>query len=481
MSRPVQDPAALASFYHLNGAPVAGHACRGLACFAARADHPQRWAEACAAERPLHCPGQCHVAPAVANGWNRADVRPLARVVGTEPVLLGNVIGGGVRNLDDYLGREGGAALHMARSMQPEALIRQIHESGLRGRGGAGFPAGRKWQSVREAGRPAVIVVNADEGDPGAFSDKALLEDDPFCLLEAIAIAAHAIGADEAIIYIRCEYPQTRRSLEQSLAQASAAGWPGNVSIRVFSGLGSFVCGEETALLNSLEHRRPFVRPRPPLPSQSGLHGQPTLVHNVETLCAVPWIVRNGPQSYRCLGHGDSAGTKLLSLCSLFRQPGLVEVPFGVTLRRIVEEFGGGIRRGELLGVMFGGPLAGLLPQRVFDTPFSYEDLARIGGAVGHGGVIAFADDTTIPELVAEVFRFGANESCGLCVPCHRGTAELQQTFQQDLAGTSPGLLTGRWSELVAALEQTSLCGHGRGLAEFARSIERHFFAELVR
>jgi formate dehydrogenase iron-sulfur subunit len=187
----------------------------------------------------------------------------------------------------------------------------------------------------------------------------------------------------------------------------------------------------------------------------------------------------NGASAYRDLGAGDSAGTKLISLNSLFRRPGLVEVPFGIPLRRIVEEIGGGLKRGRLLGVMIGGPLAGLLPPTALDTPFTYEALATIGGAVGHGGVIAFTDDTTIPELIAEVFRFGASESCGLCVPCHRGSAELVEAFHH-LAQGRAVLGRERWDALVSALEQTSLCGHGSGLAEFARSIERHYPEELA-
>jgi formate dehydrogenase iron-sulfur subunit len=471
---------ALASFYHLHGGPTAGQSCRGLACFAARGDNPERWRDACETERPIYCLGQCHVAPAIASTDGAEDIRPVPRVEGTDPVLLANVLRGGIRNLADYLAGDGGKALSLARAMPPDAVIDMIDQSGLRGRGGAGFSAGRKWRGVREAKGEPVLVVNADEGDPGAFSDKALLEDDPFCLLEAIGIAAHAIGAAEAIIYLRSEYPRARLILAQAIQEAADAGWPGRVSIELFSGQGSFVCGEESALLNSLEHRRPFVRSRPPYPYQAGYHQRPTLVHNVETLCATPWILRRGAHAYRRLGSGESAGTKLISLCSMFRQPGLIEIPFGVTLRAIVDEIGGGLRRGRLLGLMVGGPLAGLLPPQVLDTRFTYEDLTRAGGAVGHGGVIAFADDTHLIELIAELFAFGATESCGLCVPCHLGTNELHQTFSA-LVGRMETPDPVRWSDLITALEQTSLCGHGRGLAEFARSIDRYFIGKLFR
>jgi formate dehydrogenase iron-sulfur subunit len=388
------------------------------------------------------------------------------------------MLAGGVRDLATYLARGGGEALEVARRSDPDRLILTIEESKLRGRGGAGFPAGKKWRAVRGQSGDPVVVANADEGDPGAFSDKALVEDDPFRLLEGIAIAARAVGAHEAYIYLRCEYPAAHRILAAALAESGAAKWLGDLEIRLISGRGSFVCGEESALLNALEGRRPFVRPRPPFPFEQGYGGRPTLVHNVETLAASVWIVRHGAAAYRHLGFGESGGTKLVSLNSLFRQPGLVEVPFGIPLREIVEQIGGGLASGTLWGLMVGGPLAGLLPPSALDTPFTYEDLAAIGGAVGHGGVIAFDAETRLPDLVAEAFRFGATESCGLCVPCHGGTAELQDAFARIQAGELT-LSRIRWSELIAALAQASVCGHGRGLAEFARSLERHYSREL--
>jgi formate dehydrogenase iron-sulfur subunit len=477
VSRAIHDRDAVASFYHLRAAPAAGSACRGLGCFAARADNPDRWSKACSQSPTVYCLGMCHAAPAAAG----EDQQPSARCAAASPVLLGNILVGGVRKLDAYLADGGGQALDRARSMTSDALIDEITQSGLRGRGGAGFPAGRKWAAVRDSGENPVIVVNADEGDPGAFSDKALLEDDPFRLFEAIAITAQAIGAHEAVIYLRCEYPNAAQILTDAIAKAEAANWPGDVSIKLVSGKGSYVCGEETSLLNALEERRPFVRARPPYPFQSGLHGRPTLVHNVETLCAVPWIVEHGADAYRSLkvGNSQTGGTKLLSLNSMFHNPGLVEMPFGMTLRTIVEDLGGGLKRGNLMGVMIGGPLAGLLPPSALDTPFTYEDLATIGGAVGHGGVIAFADDTDLASLIAEVFRFGASESCGLCVPCHLGTAELAQAFS-DLADGRARITREHWNDLIAALKQTSLCGHGGGLADFALSLERHYPEELA-
>jgi len=222
------------------------------------------------------------------------------------------------------------------------------------------------------------------------------------------------------------------------------------------------------------------VRIRPPYPNEQGLYGRPTLVQNVETLCAAPWIVERGGAAFRDLGADAEPGVKLISLNAMFREPGLVEIPMGIPVRRIVEEIGGGVKRGRLMGVMIGGPLAGLLPPRALDTPFAHSALASVGGAVGHGGVIAFADDTDLASLIAEVFRFGAGESCGLCAPCRLGTAELAGAFERLCAGERGVIDSAEWESLIAALEQTSLCGHGRGLAEFARSLEKNFPEELA-
>ncbi|MCK9368309.1 MAG: formate dehydrogenase [Metallibacterium scheffleri] len=394
-----------------------------------------------------------------------------------QTVLLGNLLAGGARTLEQYCKRGGGGALARAHSMAPESLIEQIEASGLRGRGGAGFPTGRKWRAVAaEAASQKFVVANGDEGDPGAFSDRFLMEDDPFRLIEAMAIAAHAVGASRGVIYLRKEYPAAAQSLDSALREARSAGWLGDsFDIELTLGQGSYICGEETAMLNSIEERRPEVRPRPPQITAQGLFRKPTLVNNVETLCAVPWIVEHGGAAYAELGFSHSRGTKLLSLNSLFRRPGLYEVEFGIPLRSVVEDLGGGLHRGQLKALMVGGPLAGLLPPRLLDTPLGHEEMQALGAAVGHGGVIAFADDTSLAEIVEQVFRFGAYESCGKCTPCHLGTPVIERMFadgaRRDLA---------RYRDLIHALAATSLCGHGRGLAEFAHSLERHFAGELA-
>lgn len=472
------------SFYHLAHVPLTGHACQGLACFAARNDAPQRWQQAQARTPPLFCLGKCYQGPAVVDEETWPDIGVFSR----HAVLLANVVKGGVRNLAAYEASGGGQALRRALTMPSTELVNLIADSGLRGRGGAGFPTGRKWAAVSSSTAPRkYVVANADEGDPGAFSDRLLMEDDPFRLIEAMAIASIAVGAEQGVIYLRKEYPLARTVLESALQQARDAGWlgpevlgsPQRFSLELHIGQGSYVCGEETAMLSSIEGRRPEVRLRPPQITDRGLFGAPTLVNNVETLCAVPWIVTHGAQPYAALGTPASRGTKLLSLNSLFRRPGLYEVEFGMPLRRIVEQVGGGLQRGRLLGVMVGGPLAGLVPPSLLDMPFCHEELQRIGCAVGHGGVIAFADDTSIAELVAEVFRFGALESCGKCTPCHFGSPELARMFRAVVGGER---ISGeRWHALIDALAATSLCGHGRGLAEFARAIERHYSEELAR
>jgi len=468
--------ARVGSFYHLADVSLEGRSCCGLACFAARADDLSRWTTAAEATPSVYCLGKCYAGPSTAG----QDLRPHIAVCSSRTVLLGNVIKGGLRSFAAYCGAGGGTAWAKAQMMAPAELVGLIEKSGLRGRGGAGFPSGRKWQAVAShAGVLKYLVVNADEGDPGAFSDRFLLEDDPFRMIEAAMIAARAVGATQGYVYLRKEYPDAAGILRDALQQAKRAGWLGaGFDMALVVGEGSYVCGEETAMLNALEGRRPEVRVRPPQISERGLYGAPTLVHNVETLCAVPWIVEQGADAYAALGFSKSRGTKLLSLNSLFRRPGLYEVEFGISLADLCENLGGGLRRGKLKGLMIGGPLAGIVPPDLLDTRLGYEELQAIGCAVGHGGIIAFADDTPLAAIMSEVFRFGAYESCGKCTPCRQGTPVL--------AGAFKSLAQGRridrqdYAALIDVLAATSLCGHGRGLAEFASAVERHYGEELA-
>jgi formate dehydrogenase iron-sulfur subunit len=368
-------------------------------------------------------------------------------------------------------------------------LVGAIEMSGLRGRGGAGFPTGRKWRAVAEQGAPdKYVIANADEGDPGAYIDRFLIEDDPHRLIEAMAIAAYAVGARNGHIYLRKEYPQARAVLEQALGDARREGFLGHqilrrsfsFDIQLVVGQGSYVCGEETALLNSIEGHRPEVRLRPPYPFEAGLFGKPTLINNVETLANIPWIVRHGGEAFQRLGFSSSRGTKVLSLNSLFCSPGLYEVDFGMSLRKIVEELGEGLQSGRLKALMIGGPLAGLLPPELLDTPLGFEELAHVGASVGHGGVIAFDEHTPIADLVHHVFDFAAYESCGKCTPCRLGSRRIEQLFKQiGRDGHAPAGAKKECADIISALSATSLCGLGTGLADFARSVLNHYGEEL--
>lgn len=471
---------ALDSFYHLPHCSLHGRSCQGLACFAARADAPERWAEAHGNTPSLNCLGLCYRAPARFDEDGPVEIG----IHASQTVLLKRMVTGGVHQLSAFLANQGGQGWQRAQNLTPEQIQAEVLASGLRGRGGAGFPAGKKWQAVAgQASATRYLVVNGDEGDPGSFSDRLLMEDDPFLLIEGCLIAARAIGAQKGIIYVRKEYPAAVASVRSAIREAEAAGWLNTdgqhpLELAVIEGHGSYLCGEETALLNALEGHRPEPRLRPPYIYQQGLHGHPTLVQNVETLCAVPWILAHGGHRYAALGTHDSPGTKLVSLNSLFVRPGLYEVELGTPLDTIVNQLGGGIRRGALKGIMIGGPLSPVIPARLLHTPFDYPSLQTIGSGVGHGGIIAFADDTRAIDIVAEVFRFAASESCGKCTPCHLGSAELSHAIAAAQQGTP--LSRQRWNDLIAALKATSVCGHGRGLADFALGMDQHFHEELA-
>lgn len=470
----MREPASLRTFYHLLDTPLQDVACNGLACFAARQDAPERWAKACRQTPTVYCLGKCYASPSDSGH----DVLPHVSCHARKSVLLQNVADSGVTDLLEYIKRGGGDARQCALRTSPDDLVKMICASQLRGRGGAGFPAWRKWQTVAMHAAPRkYLVINADEGDPGAFSDRFLMERDPFLLIEGAIVTAQAIGANAGFVYVRKEYPDAARVMSEAIVAARAAGWLGErFDLECVVGAGSYLCGEETALLNALEGRRPEARLRPPQVAERGLFGYPTLVHNVETLCCVPWIAKHGAEAFAELGFSASRGTKLLSLNSLFNRPGLYEVEFGIGLDALVGKLGLGLRRGPLKGLMVGGPLAGIVPPALLHTRLGYEEMAAIGCAVGHGGVIAFANDSSIAAIAAEVFRFGARESCGKCTPCRLGIPALAYDFATAAAPPSPKQANGiAHDAVIDALATTSLCGHGRGIAEFARALQRHF------
>jgi formate dehydrogenase iron-sulfur subunit len=339
------------------------------------------------------------------------------------------------RSLDDYLAHGGGEGLSLARGMTPATIVRQVTDSGLRGRGGAAFPTGIKWRTVLDTPAPRkYIVCNADEGDSGTFSDRLLMEGDPFQLLEGMAIAGLAVGATMGYLYVRSEYPHANAALNAALD--GARDWLGDFKIEVRKGAGSYVCGEETALLESLEGRRGIVRAKPPLPAISGLFGQPTAINNVITFGSVPDILVRGASHYHELGCGRSRGTLPFQLAGNIKYGGLVEVPFGLTLRELLYDFGGGSRSGRpLRAVQVGGPLGAYLPESQFDTPLDYEAFAAIGAGLGHGGIVAFDDSVDMAKQARYAMKFCAIESCGKCTPCRIGSTRGVEVIDRIRAG----------------------------------------------
>jgi formate dehydrogenase iron-sulfur subunit len=384
------------------------------------------------------------------------------------------------RSLADYQAHGGGAGLARARAMTPAEIVAAVTGSGLRGRGGAAFPAGIKWQTVLDA--PAAqkyVVCNADEGDSGTFSDRMLMEGDPFCLLEGMAIAGLAVGATQGYVYVRSEYPHAFVALAAALAEAG--DFLGEFRIEVRKGAGSYVCGEETALLESLEGRRGIVRAKPPLPAVAGLFGRPTVINNVITLASVPDILAQGADAYRALGSGRSRGTLPFQLAGNIRHGGLVEVPFGLTLRELLYDFGGGSRSGRpLRAVQVGGPLGAYLPESQFDTPLAYEAFAALGGlgaGLGHGGIVAFDDSVDMAKQARYAMKFCAIESCGKCTPCRigstRGVELIDRIRGGDLAQVP--LL----EDLCETMVQGSACAMGSMTPIPVMSALRHFAGDF--
>jgi bidirectional [NiFe] hydrogenase diaphorase subunit len=375
--------------------------------------------------------------------------------------------------IEDYIA-EGGyrAIVHALSEMTPQEVVSEITTSGLRGRGGAGYPTGLKWSTVSKAdGDPKYVICNADEGDPGAFMDRSVLESDPHRVLEGMLIAAYAVGASEGFIYVRAEYPLAIKRLKTAIRQAERLGFLGtNICGTRFSfridlrlGAGAFVCGEETALIASVEGKRGTPRPRPPYPAMSGLFGQPTLINNVETYANVPPIIRNGGAWYAEIGTEKSKGTKVFALAGRIENTGLVEVPMGITLRDIVYDIGGGIPEGrKFKAVQTGGPSGGCLPADCLDMPVDYESLAKAGSIMGSGGMIVMDETSCMVDVAKYFMDFCMTESCGKCVPCRVGTYQMHRILSAitDLTATEQDLKM--LEELCDLLKNTSLCGLGQ-------------------
>jgi len=394
-------------------------------------------------------------------------------------------------SLEDYVARGGYEALHTALSEMTSAEVRdQITRSGLRGRGGAGFPTGLKWTTVAKAqGTQKYVICNADEGDPGAFMDRSVLESDPYRVLEGMAIAAFAVHATEGYVYCRAEYPLAVARLRTAIRMAQRAGWLGTgiadtsfaFDIQVRLGAGAFVCGEETALIASVEGRRGTPRPRPPYPAMQGLWDCPTLINNVETFANVPTILRKGPEWYAGIGVGKSTGTKVFALAGRIVNTGLVEVPMGMTLREVVYDIGGGIVDGRpFKAVQTGGPSGGCIPAEHLDMPLSYESLIEVGSFMGSGGLIVM-DDTSCMVDVAKYFQdFCRDESCGKCVPCRVGTTQMWMILDQITRGKATLDDLAQLERLARMIQKMSLCGLGQGAPNPIFSTLRYFRDEYL-
>ena len=468
----------------------------------------------------VYCLGRCHAAPSTMvvseqrtrHVIDRVTTQDLPRIIKnveagefegipqdvtvkafSDPVILLKRIDDGATAADWVTARKGGAydGLEKALQMKPSEVIEEVKSSGLRGRGGAGFPTGLKWSFA--AGNDAsqkYVCCNADEGDPGAYIDKLLMERDPHGLLEGMAIAGYAIGATKGIIYLRSEYPEAIAVLEQAIEDAKANNYLGSnilnfgvdFDVELFLGSGSYVCGEETAMLRSIEGLRGEVSVRPPFPAEKGLYGKPTIVNNVETLANIGWILGNGGAKYAEHGVGKSRGTKLVCLNSVFKNPGLYEVPLGVTIQYVTQHLGGGAREGlGIKGVQIGGPMGGILPPRLFETQLGFEELAEVGALLGHGSILGITWDDNMRDVARHLLEFTADESCGKCVPCRIGSVRGVEMLDRVARGTVDSATTrGDLAELNETMELGSLCALGGGVPAAIRSILEHWPDEIA-
>jgi NADH:ubiquinone oxidoreductase subunit F (NADH-binding)/NADH:ubiquinone oxidoreductase subunit E len=466
--------------------------CTGTACFAATADAHvdelrsklnlalgERSEDGSTSLAETVCLGFCHASPAVRDGdtidagpgvidrvlMNATEpaAEPAWRSVLDEPVLTRPGDWSGLRYAREHL--------------TPEQLLDEVKQANVRGRGGAGFPAGQKWQFTRAAeGEQKFIVANGDEGDPGSYIDKYLMEQAPALVLEGMALAGYAVGAGHGFLLTRSEYPRSKPALERAAEQARADGLLGeDFDVTILEGAGSYVVGEETALLACIEGLRGTVSARPPFPAVRGLYGMPTVVNNVETLSNMGFIARHGAEAYKALSPGATPGTKLVCFNERFVNPSVYEVRFGTPIRELCESLAGGLKDGrQIKALQIGGPLAGILPASKLDTPFDFDALAAEGCMVGHGGILAFDDHTDMRAVARHLLHFGASESCGKCFPCRIGLKRAHEMF----TGDRP-VPRDKFEQLLEALELGSLCAHGGGIPAPMRSLLKHFPDEL--
>lgn len=392
--------------------------------------------------------------------------------------------------IEEYIAAGGYQSLYkVIHDMTPAEVVDEISKSGLRGRGGGGYPTGLKWATMAKMpGDQKYVICNADEGDPGAFMDRSVLESDPHRVLEGMAIAGYAVGATQAFIYVRAEYPLAIERLQKAIKQAKRLsllgsqifGSPFDFKVDIRIGAGAFVCGEETALIASVEGGRGLPRPRPPYPAQSGLWGCPTLINNVETFANIAVIIREGAEWYANIGTEKSKGTKVFALTGKIRNNGLIEVPMGITLREIVEEMGGGVPDGEVKAVQTGGPSGGCIPASLLDTPVDYDSLVTIGSMMGSGGMVVMDKTTSMIEVAQFYMEFCRGETCGKCIPCRVGTVQMYQALTKILKGEATMRDIEQLEQLCGMVKDTSLCGLGQTAPNPVMSTLRYFRDEYL-
>ncbi|MGB3511122.1 MAG: NuoF family protein [Microcoleaceae cyanobacterium] len=392
--------------------------------------------------------------------------------------------------IEEYIAVGGYQSLyHALHEMTSSEVVDEITRSGLRGRGGGGYPTGLKWATVAKMPEgQKYIICNGDEGDPGAFMDRSVLESDPHLILEGMAIAGYAVGANHGFIYVRAEYPLAIQRLQKAIQQAKKYGLLGSqifdcpfdfkIDIRI--GAGAFVCGEETALIQSVEGKRGNPVPRPPYPAQSGLWGCPTLINNVETFANIAPIIKKGADWYASIGTENSKGTKIFALTGKVRNNGLIEVPMGITLREIVEEMGGGVPGGEVKAVQTGGPSGGCIPVSMLDTPVDYDSLSKVGSMMGSGGMVIMDKETSMVEVAQFYMEFCRGETCGKCVPCRTGTVQLYALLTKILNKQATAMDLERLEELSYLVKETSLCGLGMTAPNPVLSTLQYFKQEYL-
>jgi bidirectional [NiFe] hydrogenase diaphorase subunit len=467
--------------------------------------------------RCVGCMGLCSQGPLVAEEpagilYSKATAADAAEIVGNAPgaaaqklvcskeqpffqrqsfLVLENSGKIDPEKIEEYVAAGGYEALVTALTeKQPNEIVQEVSKSGLRGRGGAGYPTGLKWGTVaKTAGTTKYVICNADEGDPGAFMDRSVLESDPHRVLEGMIIAGYAVGASRGYIYVRAEYPLAVKRLGIAIREARKLGLLGsqicntkfNFDLEVRIGGGAFVCGEETALIASIEGRRGTPRPRPPYPAQSGLWDMPTLINNVETYACIPLILRKGGEWFASIGTKKSKGSKVFALTGKVRNVGLIEVPMGVTLRQIIFEIGGGVPEGrKFKAVQTGGPSGGCIPEQFLDLPVDYESLKEVGSIMGSGGMIVMDDGACMVNVARYFMEFCMSESCGKCIPCRAGTAQMYELLSRITTGTANVRDLELLEELCDMVANTSLCGLGQSAPNPVISTLRYFREEYI-